>query len=254
MKSYVKMWGKKKLKEFYSFFMFILLILIFSLNVQAENHLYYKIKVNYLEDNLEIKDISVVISPQRLKNFPGNYRAHSFNPQNGVLNITLFGIPHKVFQDFLKSETNEIASGDILDFKNGSFELFVPYYPQASKLIILNPNRQKIITEDLSDFFQPKCGDGFCQKFESSLTCRIDCKSGKKDDYCNRLKDGICDPDCTENLDPDCNYLKKNNEKVNSFLKKEVNYLLVFVIILVIIIFFSVFKKKKIITKFYKKD
>jgi hypothetical protein len=46
--------------------------------------------------------------------------------------------------------------------------------------------------------------DGLCSPpIESYLNCPIDC-AGKKDSYCDRLPDGICDPDCARTDDPDC--------------------------------------------------
>jgi len=39
---------------------------------------------------------------------------------------------------------------------------------------------------------------------ENYKTCPQDCPSGSKDNYCDKVPDGICDPDCTENEDSDC--------------------------------------------------
>ena len=42
---------------------------------------------------------------------------------------------------------------------------------------------------------------------ENYKTCPQDCPSGSKDNYCDKVSDGICDPDCTENEDSDCKKL-----------------------------------------------
>lgn len=39
---------------------------------------------------------------------------------------------------------------------------------------------------------------------ENYNTCSPECPSGSKDDYCDKVSDGICDPDCTEKEDFDC--------------------------------------------------
>ncbi|MCK4491148.1 MAG: hypothetical protein KAU03_00890, partial [Candidatus Altiarchaeales archaeon] len=39
---------------------------------------------------------------------------------------------------------------------------------------------------------------------ENHLNCPMDCPSGGQDDYCDGLEDGICDPDCAVDEDPDC--------------------------------------------------
>lgn len=69
---------------------------------------------------------------------------------------------------------------------------------------------------------EEKCGDNLCEPNydENYKTCSQDCPSGSKDGYCDKVKDGICDPDCKPEEDFDC--------KKKSFL--------LFVVILFIII------------------
>ncbi|MEA3254932.1 MAG: DUF333 domain-containing protein [Candidatus Altiarchaeota archaeon] len=51
-----------------------------------------------------------------------------------------------------------------------------------------------------------KCGNSVCEysRGENQLTCPEDCPSGGKDDYCDRVGDGVCDPDCGGGDDADC--------------------------------------------------
>jgi len=46
--------------------------------------------------------------------------------------------------------------------------------------------------------------DGTCDVGENFLNCREDCPSGSKDNYCDSVKDDICDIDCERSLDEDC--------------------------------------------------
>jgi len=39
---------------------------------------------------------------------------------------------------------------------------------------------------------------------ENSKTCPQDCLTSGKDNYCDAIKDGVCDPDCQPSKDPDC--------------------------------------------------
>ena len=49
------------------------------------------------------------------------------------------------------------------------------------------------------------CGDGLCNSpMENHMNCPQDCPSGGKDNYCDALSDGICDPDCKIEEDIDC--------------------------------------------------
>ena len=43
-----------------------------------------------------------------------------------------------------------------------------------------------------------------CEAGENYANCPSDCPSGGKDGYCDRVWDGICDPDCYRKDDPDC--------------------------------------------------
>lgn len=46
--------------------------------------------------------------------------------------------------------------------------------------------------------------NGVCDPGENYGNCFQDCFSGGRDDYCDRKDDLICDPDCAEGADPDC--------------------------------------------------
>lgn len=49
------------------------------------------------------------------------------------------------------------------------------------------------------------CGNKACDKpQENYLTCSLDCPSGAKDEYCDKVKDTRCDPDCAAGEDIDC--------------------------------------------------
>jgi parallel beta-helix repeat protein len=47
--------------------------------------------------------------------------------------------------------------------------------------------------------------NGLCEPGENSYYCRDDCPSGGMDGYCDRIADGINDPDCQYGVDPDFN-------------------------------------------------
>ena len=47
------------------------------------------------------------------------------------------------------------------------------------------------------------CGNDNCDITETYYTCPQDCPSGSADNYCDKVEDGICDPDC-KGEEPDC--------------------------------------------------
>lgn len=77
-----------------------------------------------------------------------------------------------------------------------------------------------------------KCGNGMCDKDENYGSCPQDCESGRRDGYCDGVKDGRCDPDCPEGRDADC--------------KGGVNKFLIIIILLIVgILAFFIFRGMK---------
>jgi len=70
---------------------------------------------------------------------------------------------------------------------------------------------------------------------ENYNTCPQDCSSGGKDEYCDGIEDSICDPDCTEKEDPDC-------EKPKTFLYI---YIIVTIIFIAVILYFIMRIKRR---------
>jgi len=86
------------------------------------------------------------------------------------------------------------------------------------------------------------CGNGKCEEQESFRNCPIDCPSGSKDNYCDKVRDGICDPDCLPSEDPDCETKTKIKPQQNT-----IRYFLLggVIVIISLLILFIVWKKKK---------
>lgn len=49
-----------------------------------------------------------------------------------------------------------------------------------------------------------RCGNGICDSGENYGNCPRDCPSGLGDNYCDKIKEGRCDPDCSRTEDLDC--------------------------------------------------
>ncbi|MBD3203082.1 hypothetical protein GF327_02210 [Candidatus Woesearchaeota archaeon] len=59
------------------------------------------------------------------------------------------------------------------------------------------------------------CGNGFCDQNENYYSCEKDCASGHKDNFCDNVNEGRCDPDCIK-TDPDCPDYKLETKKQES--------------------------------------
>ena len=81
------------------------------------------------------------------------------------------------------------------------------------------------------------CGDGICDMGESYKNCPQDCPSGGLDGYCDRVKDGRCDPDCKHGEDPDCpeKVIVKKVHKNNNF------NMVLFLLSITLIVVFALF-------------
>lgn len=76
--------------------------------------------------------------------------------------------------------------------------------------VCIFPNKTEVEVTKLMnlDLREGKCGDGKCVIGENYFNCLQDCPSGSIDIVCDKVKDGICDPDCVrlnmKDQDPDC--------------------------------------------------
>ncbi|MEM7828160.1 MAG: DUF333 domain-containing protein [Candidatus Aenigmatarchaeota archaeon] len=75
---------------------------------------------------------------------------------------------------------------------------------ESMAFCVLPDGREVEVTELMGlSFEETRCGDGSCGIPENHSTCPQDCPSGGWDGYCDKVKDGKVDPDCTEGEDPD---------------------------------------------------
>ncbi len=101
-------------------------------------------------------------------------------------------------------------------------DLVLPYYPNAEKIVILS-NKSLLFEIDVSPYsvcneneqceakespqacsMDCTCGNKVCDEHETYLQCSTDCLSGEDDGACDKIADGICDPDCRKKEDFDC--------------------------------------------------
>ena len=144
--------------------------------------------------------------------------------------------------------------------ENKNYLIYIPYNENAAKIEMYNPQNSNIMDLDVSSF-SDTCGNRVCDEHESHESCTKDCSSGSKDDFCDKVKDGICDPDCSSKTDADCAGIVGNETITTPLARKEQkeigfeeepekspNYLMWILLIIGIIIFVLIFlfvKKRK---------
>ncbi len=144
--------------------------------------------------------------------------------------------------------------------ENRNYFIYIPYSENAARIEMYNPKGSKIMDIDVSSFADT-CGNKICEGYESYESCTRDCSSGGQDDFCDEVKDGICDPDCSFKNDIDCEILEfeKTNESVITKTKQEkpliekpkerTNYMIwilsVLAVIVLILLFLFIKKRKE---------
>ncbi|MBI2541451.1 hypothetical protein HYV80_01965 [Candidatus Woesearchaeota archaeon] len=95
--------------------------------------------------------------------------------------------------------------------ENKNYLIYIPYDENAARIEMYNLKNSKVMDIDVSSFADT-CGNSKCEGHESHESCTKDCSSGSKDDFCDQIKEGICDPDCIPKLDSDCQTEKNVSE------------------------------------------
>ena len=161
------------------------MILITS-NANAEN--YFVLNINRIIDSVTFNSISLGEINRTIK----------YNDKSGF---------------FVKTVSFKNAEIDKLYYnisENGNYVIYIPYNKNAARIEMYNIKNSKIMDIDISSF-SDTCGNKVCEAHESYESCTKDCKSGGKDDFCDGIKDSICDPDCSLNTDIDCLGKEANN-------------------------------------------
>ena len=132
----------------------ILILGIFFLSFVSatENpQIYYKLNLDYNYGNITINSTEIELSDKQIENPFGFYSVSILDYDGNLLNLTLFDVQNKILYDTINEE-GEISGGGFLELNETSFEIFVPYYENAKKIVIYNENLSELTREDISEF------------------------------------------------------------------------------------------------------
>ncbi len=194
----------------------LLMLVIFLPNAFA---LSYSAYFTYEGDKMALGGITLTDAAPAPSSKGNAYAARVLSFQNEVLYETTFNLFTEGFYSIPLDKGMAHGSNQV---QKTSFDLLLPYFPHAKKLQILK-NGSVLLDVDLSEFSSCNenrmcdgsespdtcpgdctCGNRFCDAGENYMKCSADCPSGQDDTACDRVAEGICDPDCSAKEDGDC--------------------------------------------------
>lgn len=168
----------------------------------AQQDKFYQLDLFYDNGAIQLKNITVLPGSISRTTQEGDYEIKLSAFSNNILYTSSFSIPLSIRGEEFDLATGTFASKAIQSDKL-NFTLNVPYSSSGKTINIYYPNSTKVLKIDVG-YFAQTCPDKICQPHESYESCSKDCKSGGKDDFCDAVKDRICDPDCLPTQDSDC--------------------------------------------------
>ncbi|GEM_PF-6628908 len=161
--------------------------------------------VLFAENGAELQ-VSFVDSRPTLSNVLVGYVYH-YSPASSLGEYTL----RVIMNQSVLYETNFSRQYSALCYdtpsRGGCEETEVPFsvivpFEHHSQLVEIRKGNELLFISALSDYICNE--DGICSGRENFLSCPSDCSSGGLDNFCDRMEDGICDPDCLSSADLDC--------------------------------------------------
>ena len=174
---------------------FLLMIILFFL---------FLIEFSYAEDKIIFLNIVYFTDSENIKfdSMYVNYGSEFVPPVNEDKTVYSIKIlDQNINQLYSKDFSLEFVVLDAPISDNITTILMLPYYPNA-KTISISKLGKEILTINLELLCN---NNGICDNYENYFSCMNDCHSGSNDGTCDKVKDGICDPDCAiPSYDPDC--------------------------------------------------
>ncbi|MFB6246456.1 MAG: hypothetical protein ABEI74_02625 [Candidatus Pacearchaeota archaeon] len=131
--------------------MLLLVCLTSNVSAQQEDFRYYELNLSWERGNFSLNSLEIEFSSEGFSNGGGLYSADVLDYRENVLNSTLFEVPNTVLYDNV-DENGTIVSGGTLELNQTDFVLHVPYYENASEIVIYGPNATEKLRVDVGKY------------------------------------------------------------------------------------------------------
>jgi hypothetical protein len=168
----------------------IILLLFIPVVIYAQETKNFEFNLEFYQNDTVILNNFNLIEGRKTEYLPeGKYSFKLFDEQGSILLEKKFDVKFIIFTEPPR----------LLD--HIPVILRIPYTSDASKIIFYHDSTI-IYQKEIKDMICNR--DKICNGFENYLSCPEDCPSGSRDNYCDKILDGICDPDCAKEVDIDC--------------------------------------------------
>ncbi len=131
---------------------FIFCMIFVGAQTQTSLYFYYNLNLSYDRGAIEVSSANIEFFQEEVENLFGDYTTKVLDYENNVLNISFFDVPNEILYDTVNPETGEISGGGILELNQTTFNLFIPYYENALRIIIYDENSVELARIDVGEY------------------------------------------------------------------------------------------------------
>jgi hypothetical protein len=224
---------------------FSLVLVMIGLASASYSPVYYKLNMNYENNELNVKSINVEVSLEDFNKVGDNiFEIMDFN--GNIIENENFIIPNKVAYDYADKD-GKITSGKIVELSNLSFEIYVPYYENAREIIFYDENKSLLGKTDVSRY--SKYGQASGGNANQNDKTNNEIIGGDKDEHGCIGSAGYswCEEKqkCLRTWEEKCEVENSSSGNIISQISENRNKIILFLIAVVLIILIVVLFKKK---------
>lgn len=138
--------------------MSLLIFLAVNVSAQPENYRYYDLNLSWERGNFSLNSLDMELSSEGFSNGQGLYSADVLDYRENVLNSTFFEVPNTILYDNV-NDNGTIVSGGTLELNETDFAINVPYYKNASEIVIYGPNATEKLRIDVEKYSKVRSED-----------------------------------------------------------------------------------------------